>query len=887
MRVLLLEDDQTHGSVLARELVERGCDVVSETDGATGLVRAVSEPFDAVVVSAEMPGMNGFRVCSRIKQDMGTRAVRVLLVGTDAQFDAHRKLPTRADAYFERPVRVDDVMNAVALLGAPSSFQSDKPNDLPSQVRRRSGTAFATLKGTLANAPAQPRLREVPTESALVTDLVVAKSRARALEQLLQERQSMVTELERAHHGARLDRELAMRRADEIAKKLEATEASLEEALTLLRERGQNEAEARAALIVSESEGLAEAERRAAAMQLVSANEARAHAATLKELEALREAHAEHLHRSEQEAAAAGAEQRLLLRRARDEHAELLRRVRRRHDSQRDRHTAEIAALEARLAAQEAKATEEIARIEAAAEASIVQLRASFANESGDELASAHARARSLEQSLLAEQERRRDETAARDRAVQELAIVTAEREIESLDHASALAELGGNHEARIAALVAEHRAELATAADVEAARTREIVDLRENHARAIADLSTATDVERAAAVEAIHQAEHARYVDELAALEQRYVEVAAVQRRELEERETYHAEREKRAVELQELAETRLRAELEARNARALSELEERHAATLAEVRVTLLNEADRAHAQLERMQEETELAPAVAARQLEADAKERFKMDDGVRHLRMELDRARRDADAATRASAAEVRALRTREENLVAEINRLKSRAEARTADLQRELEQARASNAAMQDDLAALEADAFRLSQNDGTKLKAQVDALQEECRRLKAAFAMTEASLSLAHQEEAGALRAELEAAAKDYAAEITKTRAQAERAKNEAVEEARAALRVDLEEKQREALEAAKAEMRARVDDEVAERREQWTRTLFTSQEQHDEERLALAGRVAELSGEVAELEAEINVLRGALLAARRKLDLPTPSTVG
>ena len=885
MRVLLLEDDQSHGSVLARELAERGCEVVSETDGATGLVRAVSEPFDAVVVSADMPGMNGFRVCSRIKQDAATRAVRVLLVGTDAQFDAHRKLPTRADAYFERPVRVDDVMNAVALLGAPVSFHSDKPNDLPSQVRRKSGTAFATLKGTLANVPTQPRLREAPTESALVTDLVVAKSRARALEQLLQERQAMVTELERAHHGARLDRELALRRAEEIGKKLSATEASLEEALTLLRERGQNEAEARAALIVSESEGLAEAERRAAAMQLVSANEARAHAATLKELEALREAHAAHVHRAEQEEATSGAEQRLLLRRARSEHAELLRRVRRRHDAQRDRHSTEIATLEARLATQETFAAAEIARLEAAAEASIAQLRASLTNESGDELASAHERARSLEQTLRAEQDRRRDESAARDRAAQELAVVTAERELENLDHASALAELARTHEERIEALLAESRAELATAADVEAARARELADLHENHARAIAEVAKASDVEQAAAVQALHESEQARHADELAALEQRYVEVAAAQKRELDERETYHAEREKRAVELQELAETRLRAELDVRHARVIAELEEQHAATLAEVRITLLNEAARAHAELDRMRENTDMAPAIAPRQAEADAKQRFKIDDGVRQLRMDLDCARRDADAAIRTSAFEVRALRTREENLVAEINRLKGRAETRTADLQRELEQARAANASMSDDLAALEADAFRLSQNDGTKLKAQVDSLQEECRRLKAAFAMTEASLSLAHQEETGALRAELEAAAKDYAAEVTKVRSQAERAKAEAIDDARATLRLDLEQKHLEALETAKVELRARVDDEVAERREQWTRTLFSSQEQHDEERAALAGRVSELSGEVSELEAEINVLRGALLAARRKLDLPTPST--
>jgi DNA-binding response OmpR family regulator len=160
LRVLILEEEPLHAADLSRELTTAGCDVLVVTDGATGLVHAVSERFDAVIASAELPGMNGFRVCSRIKKDANAHGhgVLVFLMSThaDAQFDAHRKLPTRADGYVQKPVRAADVSEMIATARERAATGGTAAPSAAPQPRK--GRALSTLREALA---AQQQARDV------------------------------------------------------------------------------------------------------------------------------------------------------------------------------------------------------------------------------------------------------------------------------------------------------------------------------------------------------------------------------------------------------------------------------------------------------------------------------------------------------------------------------------------------------------------------------------------------------------------------------------------------------------------------------------------------------------------------------------------------------
>ena len=113
-KVLLVEHDATIASELEIGLRANGCDVTLLTDGETGFARAASDRFDVSLLSGELPGMSGFRLCNRIKEDPSTRDVTTFVMSTSpADLEAHRRLPTHANAYFRRPVSLLDVLKQI------------------------------------------------------------------------------------------------------------------------------------------------------------------------------------------------------------------------------------------------------------------------------------------------------------------------------------------------------------------------------------------------------------------------------------------------------------------------------------------------------------------------------------------------------------------------------------------------------------------------------------------------------------------------------------------------------------------------------------------------------------------------------------------------------
>jgi CheY-like chemotaxis protein len=115
-RVLLLDEDAPFLSEAQTSLESVGCDVTALRSGDSGLARAVTDRFDLVVASAELPAVNGFRLCNRIKKDAATKSVPVILLTgavSAASAGGHRQLATRADVYLDKPVVMAELLAQV------------------------------------------------------------------------------------------------------------------------------------------------------------------------------------------------------------------------------------------------------------------------------------------------------------------------------------------------------------------------------------------------------------------------------------------------------------------------------------------------------------------------------------------------------------------------------------------------------------------------------------------------------------------------------------------------------------------------------------------------------------------------------------------------------
>ncbi|RAJ36785.1 DNA-binding response OmpR family regulator [Kitasatospora sp. SolWspMP-SS2h] len=102
MRVLVVEDERRLALALKHGLEVEGFEVDVVHDGLSGLARATDHPYDVVVLDIMLPGLNGYRVCARLRA-AGSDAGILMLTAKDGEWDEAEALDTGADDYLSKP----------------------------------------------------------------------------------------------------------------------------------------------------------------------------------------------------------------------------------------------------------------------------------------------------------------------------------------------------------------------------------------------------------------------------------------------------------------------------------------------------------------------------------------------------------------------------------------------------------------------------------------------------------------------------------------------------------------------------------------------------------------------------------------------------------------
>jgi len=78
--VLIVEDSPVQALALEHLLVQEGLNVLCAPDGRTGVMMAQQYSPDVIVLDIEMPEMNGFEVCRRLRENAQTASIPVLML---------------------------------------------------------------------------------------------------------------------------------------------------------------------------------------------------------------------------------------------------------------------------------------------------------------------------------------------------------------------------------------------------------------------------------------------------------------------------------------------------------------------------------------------------------------------------------------------------------------------------------------------------------------------------------------------------------------------------------------------------------------------------------------------------------------------------------------
>jgi len=115
MRILLVEDDSSVASFIARGLQEEQYAVDIARDGEEGFLMADSIPYDLIILDVMLPKLDGLTVCRRLRSHRNLTPI-LLLTARDAVEDRVTGLDMGADDYLTKPFAFPELVARVRVL---------------------------------------------------------------------------------------------------------------------------------------------------------------------------------------------------------------------------------------------------------------------------------------------------------------------------------------------------------------------------------------------------------------------------------------------------------------------------------------------------------------------------------------------------------------------------------------------------------------------------------------------------------------------------------------------------------------------------------------------------------------------------------------------------
>ena len=141
MRVLIIEDDPAIAANLYDFLEARGHVVDAAPDGITGLHLAVSGGFDAIVLDVGLPGMSGWVLCRKLREEAKNDTPVLMLTARDTLEDKLEGFAHGADDYLVKPFELKEVEARLAALHKRRGAAS-RGVRLPQATSRSTRTRF-------------------------------------------------------------------------------------------------------------------------------------------------------------------------------------------------------------------------------------------------------------------------------------------------------------------------------------------------------------------------------------------------------------------------------------------------------------------------------------------------------------------------------------------------------------------------------------------------------------------------------------------------------------------------------------------------------------------------------------------------------------------------
>jgi two-component system phosphate regulon response regulator PhoB len=126
--ILLIEDEDDVADLVRYHLKKAKFRVIQAMDGAEGLEMVRQERPDAIVLDVMLPKMNGFEVAKKLKSDLTTESIPILILSAKGESESRIKgLELGAEDYLPKPFSPRElILRIKALIRRSSVAPSDE-----------------------------------------------------------------------------------------------------------------------------------------------------------------------------------------------------------------------------------------------------------------------------------------------------------------------------------------------------------------------------------------------------------------------------------------------------------------------------------------------------------------------------------------------------------------------------------------------------------------------------------------------------------------------------------------------------------------------------------------------------------------------------------------
>jgi signal transduction histidine kinase/CheY-like chemotaxis protein len=133
LRILLVEDNAVNQLLAARLLEKQGHIVATAANGQQALTRLENESFDLVFMDVQMPEMDGFDTTAVIRKQEEPTGKHLPIIAMTAhamEGDRERCLAAGMDGYIAKPIRAQDLIDAIDSLGQSPAVDEAATNSM-------------------------------------------------------------------------------------------------------------------------------------------------------------------------------------------------------------------------------------------------------------------------------------------------------------------------------------------------------------------------------------------------------------------------------------------------------------------------------------------------------------------------------------------------------------------------------------------------------------------------------------------------------------------------------------------------------------------------------------------------------------------------------------